>query len=506
MREIELKLLLDTRALARLPKTAWAGRSNLAGVKRKRLRSTYFDTPDLALNAAGFTLRVREAGRDLIQTVKAKPRGTGLALDRVEYESPVGAAAALPDLSLLPEEVAGTIEKLCGGTPPRPAFTTDIRRRTAYLKTPDALIELALDEGAILAGAEKEPLRELELELKEGAPLALYREAAQLLEEVPLRLSLRSKAERGFRLASGGAISPVKAGPIQLEATATAGEALEAALSSALSQILANEPAIMEAGDPEGIHQMRVGLRRLRAIIGLLGDHSEELKTLSLQAKHYAAVLGRARDLDVFEEEILAPVAALDLLETDLTPLTSALGRARKAAWRDVQAALNEPEFTKFLLSLACEFERLRMAAPDGELAAPAQEAGAARLEKAAEKAAKLGRKFAKLPPPERHELRKRLKKLRYAAQVFEPLFNAAKTAPYLKHLGALQDSLGALNDVAAAEETLARLPIAAQYRTAAARAGGFILGYHGHRAEEDLKAAGKLWKKFAKAPRFWQG
>ena len=237
MREIELKLLLDTRALARLPKTAWAGRSNLAEVKRKRLRSTYFDTPDLALKAAGFTLRVREAGRDLLQTVKAKPRGTGLALDRAEYESPVGAAAALPDLGLLPEEVAGTIEKLCGATPPRPVFTTDIRRRTADLKTPDALIELALDEGAILAGAEKEPLRELELELKEGAPLALYREALVLLDEVPLRLSLRSKAERGFRLASGGAISPVKAAPIELEATATAGEALEAALSSALSQI-----------------------------------------------------------------------------------------------------------------------------------------------------------------------------------------------------------------------------------------------------------------------------
>jgi inorganic triphosphatase YgiF len=506
LREIELKLLLDTRALARLPKTAWAGRSDLAEVKRKRLRSTYFDTPDLALKAAGFTLRVREAGAKQIQTVKAKPRGTGLALDRAEYESPVGASAALPDLGLLPEEVAGAIEKLCGAAPPRPVFTTDIRRRTAYLKTPDALIELALDEGAILAGAEKEPLRELELELKEGAPLALYREALALLEEVPLRLSLRSKAERGFRIASGGAISPVKAGPIELEATATAGEALEAALSSALSQILANEPAIMEAGDPEGIHQMRVGLRRLRAMIGLLGDRSEELNLLSSKAKEYAAILGEARDLDVFEEEILSPVAALDLLDVDLAPIVSALKRARKAAWTHVRTALSEPEFTKFLLTLACEIEALREAGKGGDLGAAAREAGAARLEKAAAKAGKLGRKFAALPPPARHELRKRLKKLRYAAQVFEPLFKSGQTAPYLTHLGALQDSLGALNDVAAAEETLARLPVAAQHRTAAAKAGGFILGYHGRRAEQDLKAAEKLWKKFAKAPRFWQG
>ena len=262
----------------------------------------------------------------------------------------------------------------------------------------------------------------------------------------------------------------------------------------------------MEAGDPEGIHQMRVGLRRLRAMVGLLGDHSEELNKLSSKAKEYAGILGEARDLDVFEEEILSPVAALDLLDVDLAPIVSALKRARKAAWTHVRAALSEPEFTKFLLTLACEIEALRAAGKGGDLGAAAREAGAARLEKAAARAGKLGRKFAALPPPARHELRKRLKKLRYAAQVFEPLFKSGKTAPYLTHLGALQDSLGALNDVAAAEETLARLPVAAQHRTAAAKAGGFILGYHGRRAEQDLKAAEKLWKKFEKAPRFWQG
>lgn len=507
MREVELKLLLDAAALARLPETAWGKRAGLGQAPRRRLRSTYFDTGDLCLKRAGLTLRVRQAGRRQIQTLKGEKAEGSLAFDRPEHEAPLGASPSIPDLALLPADLRARLRKLCSEQEFTPAFTTDVRRRKTELRHGDAIVEIAVDEGAIHSGPDKTPIREVELELKSGSPASLYALAQELAEEVPLRLSLRAKSERGFALKAGERPQAVKARSVHLPSGSLAHHVLSAALGSCLEQIVANEPAIMEAGDPEGVHQMRVGLRRLRSIIRLFSGQGDpfELNIYSQEARHIAATLGQARDLDVLEDDLMAALPDRSLVDVNHDPVLRALARARKKAWSDVRTLLTEPRFTKFLLGLAARIEAIRAAPPEGRLAKPAPAFAAARLREAAAKAAKLGRKMQRLSTPKRHELRKRLKKLRYAAHVFGPLFPARKTRPYLKRLEALQDSLGALNDVAVAEETLAALPVAAQHRTAAARAAGFLLGYHARRAEADMKEAARLWKNFEKAAPFWR-
>lgn len=507
MREVELKLLLDRAAMASLHKSAWAKRAGLEKAPRRRLRSTYFDTDDLRLKQAGMTLRVRQAGRKQIQTLKGESAAGSLAFDRPEYEAPLGPSPEVPDLALLPDDLRTRLKTLCSEQSFIPAFSTDVRRRKAEISRNGSTIEIALDEGSIVTRDGKAPIREVELELKQGSPSSLYAFAEELVEEVPVRLSLRAKSERGFALKEGQAITSVKAGSVLLPENPLARDVLVAALSSCLEQIVANEPAIIEAGDPEGIHQMRVGLRRLRSVIRLFARKSDplDLNSSSHKARELAAVLGRARDLDVLEDELMAALPNEVLVDVNHDPVLRAIARARKEAWAATRTSLTEPEFAKFLLGFAARIEKLKEVEAEGALARPAPAFAAAQLEKAAAKAAKLGQNLKRLSTPKRHELRKELKKLRYAAHTFAGLFPGAKTRAYLKRLEALQDSLGALNDVAVAETTLASLPIAAQHRTAAAHATGFLLGYHARRAETDMKEAARLWKKFEKAAPFWR-
>ena len=138
---------------------------------------------------------------------------------------------------------------------------------------PGTQIEAAVDEGEIRAVDKDraEPVSEVELELKGGEAAALYDLAAQLLEIAPLRIQTRSKSERGYRLVECGDAAPpaVHAEPVILDPDMTVESALKKIGRSCLAQLLRNEPAVLSA-QPEGVHQMRVAVRRLRSAISSL--------------------------------------------------------------------------------------------------------------------------------------------------------------------------------------------------------------------------------------------
>ncbi len=68
-----------------------------------------------------------------------------------------------------------------------------------------------LDEGVVSAGRKRTPLIELELELKQGKPAALFDLAEEIGRAAPLRLGMLSKNERGYALAEGWLGRPAKA-------------------------------------------------------------------------------------------------------------------------------------------------------------------------------------------------------------------------------------------------------------------------------------------------------
>ncbi|MBB3141131.1 CYTH domain-containing protein [Halomonas organivorans] len=196
--EIELKLALGptgAEALRHHPR--------LAGLtpRTTRLGNTYFDTPDGRLEAARMALRLRHDDTRLVQTLKTSGQGGGGLSSRGEWEWEVmgpgldlGRLIDLPPIAALGEGVLGRLT---------PRFATDFAREIWWLEDDVATIEVALDLGEIRADAQDAPIRELELELKAGAPDALLDLAESLAERVPLRPSDTSKAARGAALLAG---------------------------------------------------------------------------------------------------------------------------------------------------------------------------------------------------------------------------------------------------------------------------------------------------------------
>jgi inorganic triphosphatase YgiF len=125
---------------------------------------------------------------------------------------------------------------------------------------------LTIDKGTIAAGRRSSPVREVELELKRGDAAELFKVARTLARQVPAQLTVTSKPERGYALIAGEKASAVGAAPVAISPDASCQTAFQISAWACLHQIVANQDPTRN-GDPEGVHQARVGLRRLRAAI-----------------------------------------------------------------------------------------------------------------------------------------------------------------------------------------------------------------------------------------------
>jgi inorganic triphosphatase YgiF len=466
-REIELKLAGEpdaVRALARHPVLKGAEPAPAAG---GTLTATYFDTPGQELRGAGLSVRVRAKGEAWIQTVKAERGGTGLVLDRDEWERPVAggsldlAAAEGSALAGLIEADPALAERI------RPAFTVKTERRAFMVAREGARIELVLDRAEIRAGKRRLRFGEVELELKAGRPDALFGLARALADAAPLRLSLATKAARGYALVAGGT-SPVKAERVDLDARLTTAEAFRRIARSCLAQMLHNEALLRDTGEAAALHQMRVGLRRLRAAVSLFKDLFEDPESGRIRAelRWFGQALGPARDLDV----LAGRLAGLPEAERapDHAAQAASVEERRTAARAELSALLDTPRARLVPLLAAAWIEAgdwLRSADPEAQAAReePVAERARAELARRWKRVLKRGRRLAALEAEPRHALRIEIKKLRYGAEFFAGLFGGrrAKNRRHaaLEGLAALQELLGELNDMAVQTDLAATGP-----------------------------------------------
>ena len=542
--EIELKLGLAPaamNALLRHPAVVAARRGPL---RRARIVSTYFDTPDRALATAGIALRIRRDGRRWLQAVKgpALPEAGGAMHVRREEEWPLVGPA------LDPSRFAGTpwrkvLEKASRSGALAARFTTDFVRRTLPLELADGSFALlCLDHGHIGAGRRRVPIAEVELELEAGAPAALVAFARRLAADLPLVVGLANKAERGDALARRqpalgapmhAAVIPAAALPAGIDAAT----ALARIAGNCIAQIAGNAAGLVAATDPEWVHQMRVGTRRLRACLALAARLGSDprIGALAAEARALADALGPARDLDVFRDEELPPLVAALAGDATLAPafdrLRRRIERRRRDARAAARAAVASKRFVDFVLAVqawiaapAPPVEPAPAAAPTAatlggtpadrapgsegrniESAAvprPAVEArgfAAAVLERRHRRVAKALKGLAGRSTAERHAVRIAAKKLRYAAEFFGPMYAPGASRRYAKDLAALQTALGATNDAAMAA------------RLAPDLAGddpllqGMIRGYAAAREAGAAAALDATARRFARAARFWR-
>lgn len=494
--EIEIKLALPEaarRAFLRHPLLARAQR-----LPARKLVNVYYDTPDLALRGQGIALRTRRQGRGWLQTVKCAGAVLGGLTLRPEWEQPF---ARRFDFSAVDDAgVRDALERHRLAGELAPAFETVFERRGWRLAPSRGSAALILlDRGWIAADGRREALCEVEIELERGDPAQLFDIARALAAELPLRPEIRSKAERGYRLRANAPPCPVKAAPSPLLPVHAPREAFARVAAACLAQFQANALGAGEA-DAEFIHQMRVALRRLRSALRLFRPLLPEgFEAAVVPPLHeLASLLGQARDWDVLAEEILAPACRAFPGDARLAALAAAVDSRRQAARAAVPPALAARPLALALLDLAAGLQRAAAAPGEASLA----DFAARRLARLRRKALALAQAARDMEPARLHALRIGVKRLRYAAEFFAPLYRQRGVRDTLAALTALQDSLGALNDLSRAGPLLAQcLDSDPALREAVALTGG----WHGPRHAVLQRLTLQGLRRLRKLKPFWK-
>lgn len=499
--EIELKLRMPPQSLR--DALALPLLQPVQGSTRRKLAATYFDTPTLTLSRRQIVLRVRREGRRWVQAVKGAGGVISGVHQRLEIETVL--CSAQPDLSLLPRHpVTRILRSRKVASALLPVMRTEITRVVRLLEpAPGVRIEAAIDCGVIRSGRRRDPVCEIELELKSGPVSALFDLAQQLVGALPLALEHRAKAERGLDLFRGHAAAPVKAVPVKLGRDMTAAQAFSAIAAGVLAQVHANERGVVDSPDPEYLHQMRVGIRRLRSAFRLfrevLGDHAlAQIDAL----RRIGGALGPARDWDVFVTETLPAVRPALRAHGVAEVFETWCQKQRRSARSGSKKYLKTNTYQESLIGLG---RWLATLGDDGAPPALQQSvlkcatrilaAGHARV-------LKRGRNIEHRSAEELHRLRIAVKQLRYATEFFSSLYSARAMATLRDRLVRLQDILGRINDAATVRQLLS--PAAAEHREVIT-ASGMVIGWCEAHAAEERAALSSAWRRFRGLRRPWQ-
>jgi len=198
--EQEIKLQVVNDNIIDLAAIGWLKPFWQSELLTQQLVSTYFDTPDLYLIKHGVGLRLRQVGKQWLQTVKCTGQVKDGLHQREEWEHELDSDKF--DLTQLKQTpLAEMIEDVEIWPKLQPVFTTDFERQTIQLELADKTqIELAYDRGEVHTDTAAEPIHEIELELKTGSIESLKQLAEELVKLLPVQYHDESKAHRGYRL------------------------------------------------------------------------------------------------------------------------------------------------------------------------------------------------------------------------------------------------------------------------------------------------------------------
>ena len=456
--EFEIKLLFPLSKLAAIEKLI----ISKGGIRRQHLEAAYIDTPDFLLTQSGIAFRIRKEGRQWVQTLKLSTSNT---LERIEHNVILESrGGAIPHWSIdyHRDHQAGIL--LRQALPNLPIedlgirYQTDIWRRKALVKTRTGILEYALDEGSIYVNTDgvvrSKPVQELEIELKEGQSIDVLRHAQSMIKRFKAYLDTCSKSERGYLLACGHEVSPpTRASAIGLNRASTRSEIINLMIHSCAGQILPNQSVLNAeyAGYAEHLHQLRVGLRRLKTILKYLSRYHIALSDAGKNSlDEVFKKLGEYRD-DNFISGVLNPL----LISHNGPPV-------------DIKDAQTLPH-PKFLIQ-SNVFQLLLIEIMSLSLGSASQSLDDTKIEenissvkkqmlkvlnKSFQYSAFQATKLDGLEDSAIHVLRKKLKFLRYSLEFFKDFCERKKYQPFFKLLSSSLDHLGDYNDIHVAIERI---------------------------------------------------
>lgn len=514
--EIEFKFQVPRERLAALQKELARARTT-----RTHLQARYFDTADGLLARNGAALRLRKEGRRWVQTAKALGDG---AVHRLEHNVDLGPSRAGAPVLVDARRHQGTpvgevLDRILDGGSVAlvETFATDIWRVARHARHGRSVVELALDTGRVIAPAvpgkseRAWPVCELELELVQGNVHELVELAQRWSHRHRLFFSTVTKAERGERLRAAqqsgeDAVAAVKATPPRFRDAdedkkgglmVGAAELQRAVVAACLAQILPNASEIAAGNEaPEMIHQLRVGIRRLRTALRELDEVAPGRFDVSAWEPVLVTAfrgLGAQRDRDVLSarmqpqlQAIGAPLAELPAPEDEAPPPTAC-------------ELVRDGAFQSLLVTLIGISAPPEVVAPVGKTEADAVKTVLGEhLDKLHRQLRKAGKRFEGLPTDEQHRARKRLKRQRYLAEFVAPLYGKDKAQRYIEQLLPAQDALGDYNDDVVATEA---------YREATAQdpRAWFAVGWLSAQQPLQAESCAQALKALGKTAKFWK-
>lgn len=449
--EVELKLSINKSDAKKLHLIPFIVNSALHKPTKNKLISTYFDTSDLRLLDAGITFRIRQKSSEWIQTIKLAGAGSSGLHQRNEWEYLVNSCH--PDFTKIKEPRLIKFfanKKLQASL--IPIFRTEIMREEWLLAFDNGdQIELSLDSGLLKAKQLHEPINEIELELKAGNVGRIFEIALALQKSIPLRIENNSKAKRGYEYYRLTVLQTFKAKLPSLDKNSGAITALKIIAGECITHLENNRDIVLKEADIEGVHQMRVALRRLRSAFSLFKEciSSKESRLILNEVKWLANKLGNVRDLDVLITDTIPLVSDYSNNHNGILILSEQARQARRVAIKDLQETIMSQRYHRLLLTLSSWLESERWM----ELHKNADNFNLLKFSKKVfnkfhKRLMKGQLRFQGMRPEERHKVRITAKKLRYAMEFFYNLYPSKEIAKFIKKLAKLQDGLGQMNDI----------------------------------------------------------
>ncbi len=485
---MELELRLDPDDASRLSRLKLLASATRGGRTQPR-RIVWHDSPDCALTEHGMAL--------------ARERGVWRLEKLVPSATDTWAPGAPPPVLAEAAEVAELGFDLPALLAPAVAFTG--RHQTYALATAQGAVTLGLVRGSMRTITTEHAACRVHLS---GDAQAVLHLALEVAGEVRAQVPSATLAGEALAVARATVPAPRRSGATSMPDGLDVAAAFAFVLAHLTDVILHFAPAAAEdVSGPEPVHQMRVALRRLRSAVAMFRRFLEcpELEAANAGLKALSARLGPTRDWDVFLGETAPAVSAVFPNEPKLARLIAAGERRRRECHAALCEFLGSAEFRRLGIALSwlAGARTWYPAQPEGaDQPVSLRDFAAGVLDRRLRKMVRTD-DLAALEAAELHQLRLKAKRMRYAAEIFAPLYSGKAPRRFIHRLSQLQDALGQLNDRATAEKLLAELGGSAGRH---AYAAGLVLGCAtSGSATEVLPRVLRRWEKFQHTAAFWE-
>lgn len=462
--------------------------------ERHLLVNTYFDSPHHILYKAGFILRLTETKDKRILTLKVPAILAASTQGHTQLSIPVKEGE--PKLDLFRDTTfKPAIKRWRRGLKLQPYFEVHCERQVIELKSATSLIECAFDEGYVEASSrpkkKREAMCEMRMKLVKGDPLALQDLALKLSEKYELQREHLTKADRGFQLTRpANRKGPVTSSGVELDKALTVGEAFSHIVHESLDHLYKNEKPTLKS-HPKGVHQTRVAIRRLRAALRAFKDclPYDKRKAFNGEFRWFQQRFGPARDWHVFVSETLPQIKEQSGGEPVYATLRKLAVKERRIATKETVRLIQTKRYARLLL----QFEKWITAlerAKTGYLKQPIAPFAYSVLHRAQQELLVETRSLTRITSEQLHAIRKRGKKLRYAAEFFSEIWSE-DASDLLRELKAFQNYLGQANDAKTAVQILAALDPA----SVKSEDLSFIRTWADDRIQECARGAQPIWR-----------